>query len=134
MGDDRDRASTNRNATIRGKIMRYAEVKVDDESMAMLVAFDDTRERDAAAAAFEGSYFIDMPWIAARQIYDLRRFGNPRYSKRIEIGGREFEAILTRDDEIRAATEAAAIRPETHRSLKVTLEAMLERLDDIEEG
>ena len=113
--------------------MRYAEIQTQTGTAPMLVAFNDTRARDEAAAAFGGAYFYDMPYNMARKTYDLRRYDNPRYCRSVEIGGRVYEAILKKED-ARHEELAMAMTPQSVRDeLRERLQLMLIMLDE-EEG
>jgi hypothetical protein len=76
--------------------MKYAEVSMTlstGHRATLLLRFDNSDERDAAAYDFlqMGAYrgdrvtWEDLTWREARRLYDLRRFGTPRYNIGIEI-------------------------------------------------
>lgn len=76
--------------------MKYAEACLtlaDGHRTTLLLRFDDSEERDAAAYDFRqmGVYrgdlvtWEDLTWREARRLYDLRRFATPRYNMEIEI-------------------------------------------------
>lgn len=78
--------------------MRYAEIRRRGDKFPRLVRFETMAERDAAAASFDGQWFIDLTYAQARKLYDLRRFGRPRYVTPITMDGHEWDSILrTRD-------------------------------------
>ena len=110
--------------------MKYAEIQIERGGAPLLVAFNDIRERDAAAAAFGGRYFYDMPWSRARRQYDLRRYDNPRYCKSVEIGGRVYEAILTREDAKHEELARAAMPDQPGAQLRHKLELLLTMMEE----
>lgn len=124
--------------------MRYAElafVDRSDERVRVLVRFEDTAERDAAAVDFARFYgvegaFRDITWREARTLYDLRRLDRPRYAVEVTVAGEqpgetreiwgiypsEYEEELQRRAVLRASGETRMFRP------ALTLDQLLEEL------
>lgn len=79
--------------------MRYAEIRRRGDQFPRLVRFETMAERDSAAASFDGLWFIDLTYAQARKLYDLRRFGRPRYVTPITMDGHEWDSIMRTDDQ-----------------------------------
>ena len=125
--------------------MRYAElafVDRSDERVRVLVRFEDTDERDAAAVDFARFYglegaFRDITYREARSLYDLRRFDRPRYRVEVTVAGERdgetreipgiyataYEQELQRRAVLRASGETRLFRP------GLTLDQILEEIE-----
>lgn len=101
--------------------MRYAEIHFTEDGRrhGLLLGFEDTAERSAACydflqyAVFRGdktATWEDMSWACARKEYDLRRFGDAKYMRPVEIFDfRSGDPMATREVAgIETSSEATA--------------------------